>query len=269
MAEPNVNPHHIQLKAAENLIIHTGNIASWSRLRMTTTSPAEELVESIRATLQAWSPLVNNEEIQAQTTVQACHGTYIEKVSDAERSQLKLTVKLFMTQWDPEAIKEGVKRTLCELGVSQLDVLILACPDTPDDEMSLDLIKPLWLILEGMVEQRLLLSLGIADLQKETLEQLYNWAKVKPNIDHWNSVLCCVMPEDLVAFAKQHDIQLLSHSDERNILLSESLQAVVSSTCSDQAGERWQTHWVLRYALIVRSRGILTSKGYIVKATRS
>lgn len=61
-------------------------------------------------------------------------------------------------------------------------MLILACPDMPEEDLTLDLIKPLWEALEEMVEKRVVLSLGIADLQKPKLEELFNWAKVSAKI---------------------------------------------------------------------------------------
>ena len=56
---------------------------------------------------------------------------------------------------------------------------MLALPEQDDEEdLSLSVIQPYWEMLEGMVEEEKVLTLGIADLNKERLEELYNWAKV-------------------------------------------------------------------------------------------
>lgn len=39
--------------------------------------------------------------------------------------------------------------------------------------------------------------------------------QVKPSSNQVNLASCCVMPPDLTAFAKEFDIQLLTHSDPK------------------------------------------------------
>ena len=57
--------------------------------------------------------------------------------------------------------------------------MLLALPEQDDEEdLSLSVIQPYWEMLEGMVEEEKVLTLGIADLNKERLEELSNWAKV-------------------------------------------------------------------------------------------
>ena len=57
--------------------------------------------------------------------------------------------------------------------------MLLALPEQEDEEdLSLSVIQPYWEMLEGMVEEEKVLTLGIADLNKERLEELSNWAKV-------------------------------------------------------------------------------------------
>jgi len=40
-----------------------------------------------------------------------------------------------------------------------------------------------------------------------------NVLQVKPAINQVNLTTCCVIPQDLTEFAKEHDIQLLTHND--------------------------------------------------------
>lgn len=40
-------------------------------------------------------------------------------------------------------------------------------------------------------------------------------SQIKPGINQVNLESCCVMPKDLTEYAKQNDIQLLSHNDAR------------------------------------------------------
>lgn len=68
---------------------------------------------------------------------------------------------------------------LTELNITFIETVILALPELEEDEeVTLSVIQPYWEALEEMVEGERVLSLGIADLNKEQLEELYNWAKV-------------------------------------------------------------------------------------------
>lgn len=42
--------------------------------------------------------------------------------------------------------------------------------------------------------------------------------KVKPSSNQVNLASCCVMPPDLTAFAKEFDIQLLTHNDSKGVI---------------------------------------------------
>lgn len=45
------------------------------------------------------------------------------------------------------------------------------------------------------------------------------WYQVKPSSNQVNLASCCVMPPDLTAFAKEFDIQLLTHNDPKGEVL--------------------------------------------------
>lgn len=72
---------------------------------------------------------------------------------------------------------------LTELNITFIETVLLALPEQDDEEdLSLSVIQPYWEMLEGMVEEEKVLTLGIADLNKERLEELYNWAKVTQSL---------------------------------------------------------------------------------------
>ncbi|CAG2236545.1 GCLM [Mytilus edulis] len=168
-----------------------------------------------------------------------------------------------------ELLKEATNKALKELNVSFIETVLLALPEFEDeDDLTLDVIKPYWTCLEELVDSEAVLSLGIADLNKSLLEQLYNWARVKPHINQVNLESCCVMPKDLVEYAKDNDIQLLTHNDPRDILPTKSFQELISTNTTEKDGEGWDPLWVLRYSVLVKCRGIIKTKGYIMKGYR-
>lgn len=66
-----------------------------------------------------------------------------------------------------------------ELNVTFIETVLLALPVFDDeDELTLDLIKPYWTCMESLVDSDKVLSLGIADLNKDMLQQLYTWSRV-------------------------------------------------------------------------------------------
>ena len=62
-----------------------------------------------------------------------------------------------------------------ELNISFIETVILS---VPDDRHTLEHIQPLWSALEEQVSRQRVYSLGVSDLSKVQLEELYNWATV-------------------------------------------------------------------------------------------
>jgi len=62
-----------------------------------------------------------------------------------------------------------------ELNISFIETVILS---VPDDRHTLEHIQPLWSALEEQVSRQRVYSLGVSDLSKVQLEELYNWAMV-------------------------------------------------------------------------------------------
>ncbi|XP_063712083.1 glutamate--cysteine ligase regulatory subunit-like isoform X2 [Symsagittifera roscoffensis] len=114
-------------------------------------------------------------------------------------------------------------------------------------------------------------TLGLSDLNAASLRDLHDHAQTeKPSLDQINMDVCCSPPEDLVALCNERDIQLLTHNDPREILSGQEMHEILSSHLShhkDLVG--WQVGWVLRYSGLVKCRGIIHTKGYIVKLIRN
>ena len=82
--------------------------------------------------------------------------------------------------------------------------------------------------------------------------------------------VCCSPPEDLVAFCKEKDIQLLTHNDPREIVSEAVMEEILSSHLKHEKDKLgWQVGWVARYSALVKCRGIIHTKGYLVKFVRN
>uniref|UniRef100_A0A8B9HV37 Glutamate--cysteine ligase regulatory subunit n=1 Tax=Astyanax mexicanus TaxID=7994 RepID=A0A8B9HV37_ASTMX len=193
-----------------------------------------------------------------------------EAITPEEREELKVSVKLFLSEADCSAIGNAVDMACVSLGVSQLDSVIIAPPPLPEGEtLALAHLQPLWEELEGLVRSQKVAAIGTSDLDKALLEQLYNWAQVKPSSNQVNLASCCVMPPDLTAFAKEFDIQLLTHNDSKEMISAEGFKEAVQESSKDLQVADWRLEWVLRYSIIVKSRGIIKAKGYLVHSTKN
>lgn len=52
------------------------------------------------------------------------------------------------------------------------------------------------------------------------------------------------------------------------LLPVETLQDVLKSNSTEKDGEGWEPQWILRYSALIKCRGIITAKGYLMKAVR-
>lgn len=85
------------------------------------------------------------------------------------------------------------------------------------DGSALNDLKQLWEILETYANDGKITQLGVADLDTDTLTQLYKTCEIKPTIAQINLSACCVVPPSLQSFCATHEIQLLTHSDPEGI----------------------------------------------------
>lgn len=69
------------------------------------------------------------------------------------------------------------------LAVSQLDSVIIAPPGPLEgDSQTLAHLQPAWEELEALVRSQKIAAIGTSDLDKDLLEQLYNWAQVSGEV---------------------------------------------------------------------------------------
>ncbi|XP_068095876.1 glutamate--cysteine ligase regulatory subunit [Hyperolius riggenbachi] len=259
------------LHAAHSLTLHTGNLMDWGRLKKKcAVGPGEELGDCIATILNEWSSKVTPELVQeSPESLECAVSQAMETINPEEREEMKVSVKLFVLDSGLSSIRDAVGMVCSTLAVAQLDSVIIVPPPLEDGViLTLEHLQPYWRELESLVQDNKVVAIGTSDLDKPLLEQLYLWAQIKPSSNQVNLASCCIMPPDLTAFAKEFDIQLLTHSDSKEILSDESFQDVVRDSVQGSEAEAWSPSWVLRYSVIVKTRGIIKCKGYIVQAKR-
>ncbi|XP_030062083.1 glutamate--cysteine ligase regulatory subunit [Microcaecilia unicolor] len=260
------------LEHATTLSLQTGNLLNWGRLsKKCPATPSEELRDCIRTTLNEWSLKISPELVlELPNTLECSMTEATETINPEEREEMKVSAKLFVSGSDFSSVRDAVNMACSALGVAELDSVIIAPPPLEDGiDLSLEHLQPYWAELENLVQNKKIVAIGTSDLDKSMLEQLYLWAQVKPNSNQVNLASCCVMPPDLTAFAKEFDIQLLTHNDPKELLSEPGFQEAIKESVQDLQVNEWTPLWLLRYSVIVKCRGIIKSKGYILQAKRN
>ena len=219
-----------------------------------------------------------------------------------DRGQYDITVKLFYLPGVPPSRRcehtcEAIDWVLKALGVESIDLLIVSFPgitfdaddeedeeqeETADDKGSdteFDSMIQTWRTLESYHEKGTISQLGLSEFDSERLAKFLTQTKVKPSVDQINVKDCCVVPNDLIVFAKQQQIELLTHNDCTDILpmgttrdlLSRSENGagiLAASPNADDGGIKGEIEpqWVVKYTAVVKDRGVIENKGYFALA---
>ena len=100
---------------------------------------------------------------------------------------------------------------LSELGLTQVNTIVLAFPSSPPSELTLDHMTPIWKEVETFFHKGVAKEVGVADLDRDRLEELYNWAALKPKVNQVNVAHCCTIPE--VRSSIQWNLQTIMSMD--------------------------------------------------------
>jgi glutamate--cysteine ligase regulatory subunit len=134
-----------------------------------------------------------------------------------------------------------------------------------------------WRTLEKLHSEGLVSNLGIAEFGVTRLSKFLEQTKIKPSVDQINVRDCCVVPKPLILYAKQQQIQLLTHNDCTNILPRGTLRQILGSgeygsgVLAGEGNEDGlrgdvEPQWVVKYTAVVKDRGVVESKGYFAVA---
>lgn len=226
------------------------------------------------------------------------------------RESYDITVKLFYLPNIPTdrrcaQTREAIELVLKELGSKSVDLLIVSFPgisfDADDEESDLEdppsapqstsegcddsevppedieTMVATWKTLEKLHSEGLVSKLGIAEFGVARLEKFLEHTTVKPSVNQINVRDCCVVPKPLILYAKQQQIELLTHNDCTNILPRGTLRQILGSGehgagvlagQSNKDGLKGDVlpQWVVKYTAVVKDRGVVENKGYFAVA---
>lgn len=257
------------------MTVSTGNVLNVSDLRKKAgQKPTDELVDSLRSTF-AEPEVIESGGSRLMTRK---NDDLQEKIKEHSRTDIKVGAKIFLNHFSESYVEEAVEMLFETLNVSYLDNLILAFHpravvsngvDEVNGEVKEGVIawavgsenaggnlRKLWSILEKYAADKKIGQLGIADLDVDSLKDLYEGSTVHPSIAQINLAACCVVPPQLQEYCSKHEIQLLTHSDPQELLPQQVLDDLELSAC--------YAAWTTRYQVHIKCRGVLAAKGFIV-----
>ena len=226
------------------------------------------------------------------------------------RESYDITVKLFYLPNVPAdrrcaQTREAIDLVLKELGSTSIDLLIVSFPgisfDADDDDSDfddppsaphsasddgddsevppedLDTMVTTWRALEQLQQDGLVSKLGIAEFGVARLSKFLEHTRIKPSVNQINVRDCCVVPKPLILYAKQQQVELLTHNDCTNILPRGTLRQILGHgdhgarvLASEHSKDGLQgdvaPQWVVKYTAVVKDRGVVENKGYFAVA---
>ncbi|XP_069783461.1 glutamate--cysteine ligase regulatory subunit-like [Narcine bancroftii] len=260
--------------AVKSISVYTGNVVRWCNSAWCyRATPQQEILECIKAALIEWISKFIRDQVELNGSAEHVICNVIqdnERIGPNEREDIKLSAKLFLYMFEPGIISEAVTRACSMLGVAQLDSVTLALPPLPPGKhRSLEELLPLWEELETLVKGQKVTSIGVSDLDKKLLEDLCFNVQIQPSSCQVNLASCCIIPPELTTFASENNIQLLTHNDPTDIFPVGLFQETLGAILQDPATSECTPQWILRYSAIIKHRGVIKSKGYLIKAERT
>ncbi|KAF9932770.1 hypothetical protein BGZ67_004587 [Mortierella alpina] len=273
-----------------HLTLYTGNTMRTGTTGQLNTSLKKSNQELVSAVQESLHYSLNTARVKGDTI------TITDETSlgplEGDRSSYEITVKMFYlsssaagTPLSVEQLSVAIADLESALGLSEikLDHFILSLPNQTFDENDLDaseivafqqeietVVLPLWSKLSELRAQGRIGRLGVAEFSKQQLEVLKQVVQreqlVLPEADQVNLHDCCVLPKDLIQYAKEEGIELLTHGDSSDILPQETFQSLLHPHLP-AAARVLKPNFVLKYSAFITCRGLITKKGYIVDAS--
>jgi glutamate--cysteine ligase regulatory subunit len=277
-----------------------------------------ELINSLRANVSSFQHHAHSGTTAAESThpvwtTQDGDSLYVPSWRPTPLSEPRdsydVTCKLFFLPGIPSSrhcrhTKEAIELVLKELGVDSIDLLIVSYPgvtfDADDEEEDeeetsadgnesagsdesegLDAQVKTWRVLESLHERGIISQLGLSEFSSDRLAKFLPEVKVRPSVDQINVKDCCVVPKSLIMYAKENNIELLTHADCMDILPpgttrdllgpgkdGAGILAARPDADAEDPGLKGdiEPQWVIKYTAVVKNRGVIENKGYFAVA---
>lgn len=253
-----MKPKHVMSR--QEVVVHTGNILNSEHLKKRVNlGPQQELVDALKVALQSSEKQLSEDNRNKDLLECGDHSDRdaIPMGEDA-REDLKITVKIFLTDVSKEAMRNAVAESLSKLKLTSIDLILLSVPSNKLSDFD-----EAWGELQALATTLAVQNIGVSDFSLKEFEVLFSASQVKPSVNQVNLESCCVIPPELSDFAKKNNVQLLTHNDPRVMLDQEAVKDILSSAAPALKAEEYSASWLVRYTAMIKLRGVVTSRGFI------
>ncbi|CAG8535314.1 5265_t:CDS:2 [Scutellospora calospora] len=234
------------------VIIYTGNVMKQANIN----TFKDELASCLENSLKNVYSSYNIDQTRGILEIPSVYSQY--KLKD--RSDFEITAKLFYlpsssTSPDNPSIPPPSY-------ISQSLYLLFRLLVLSDFEK----LAEVWKELESHYRNDRIKKLGVSEFTKNRFERFLDVVEIPPKIDQINVKGCCDLPRQMIGYAKEHDIELLTHRDPTNVLPSATFQKILKNTKFSFNSELLP-RWVLKYSVLIKCREVVANKGYIVMSS--
>jgi len=258
---------HLKLQTFQIL---TGNINNYATLKFKRyNNSADELSACLDLQFSKLpdDAIINSDGVLMLSENKSALDHLYQTSNDYDRDDLKITLKVFLDEFNIKNITDSVDSVLKQLHTQNVEQLIVAFPARQDDNSPswMNSVFEIWRDIETqLVTTGKVLCMGVSDFSLEDISSLYKHATIKPSVLHFNIEGCCVVPPELQKFATENDIQLLTHNDPYPFPLG-SLFHQFCNVSNPSAICAFKPIWAARYTVWVRRRSLMAGKGYILQ----
>jgi len=260
---PEVNAFLCYIHKLKSFRFHTGNINNYvDKLKpQTFEDSSQELEQILEVQFENFKGFKEEKSEDIYITDDHSSDTKFD------RRQHKITLKIFLENFDPKQVREAVEATLNEIHTDFIEQIILAFPQS-DDEIEnrntqkwMEDVLKVWKEAEQLVHDKKAMVIGVADFQRDELEMLYDKVEILPRIDQVKE------NAGLKEFAETNGVQLLTHNDPIPFPTKCVFKEVCTTNpfCLATCSPCFNPKWTARYAIWADLWLVLESKGYIVK----
>ncbi|KAG5678640.1 hypothetical protein PVAND_008296 [Polypedilum vanderplanki] len=251
----------------QSIVIGTGNVLDDEEFKKAKT-PTQEMLICLSSRINEVKK--TNVQSDSDKFVSIPHENEQNGASENSEGKTKTVLKIFLNEYHHETIEETLGYTL-KLCKTAPNVILSYSPTSKiendkfiwaenDAAKAKSNFKLLWTKLREQKKAKKIEQLGIADMDLDTILDIFEDKNYDFTILQINIATCCMPPPCLVNFCKENEIQLLTHSDPQVLLPSCHLEEVSLSA--------FKVKWIVRYLESLVCRGILTKKGFIVNFQR-
>ncbi|ORZ02183.1 hypothetical protein BCR43DRAFT_519555 [Syncephalastrum racemosum] len=241
-------PSLLHLPSFDTITLYTGNLMRSGMPGRAHKKSNTELFHALDTTLaQALNtPLVDydNRDRALQTPRHP-----VTKIRPDDRADVEVTAKVFLLH-DDVYPDEALRTLRAALDIQTVDNVLVATQQKQRGET--------WQALESGVTQGQIGRWGVVNFSREDLEALLNKQEARPTMNQIR-----VATPELMETAKRHGIELLHNNDGDDLVNTSALTKLLADR-GVVKGARVVPRWVVKYHVLVRCRGVVADKGYIV-----